>query len=154
MLWFFLLLALPFHAWILFAALARFAPATLEALLMSDLDHYDIARDDENGGLYLRRYYLTPRHWKRKIFLHHILRSDTDASPHDHQWTFWSFILFGRYVEHVYCRRVSRLSSDVRKRHVLAADEFACGWIEIYGSGCACGTDVVLSRDRGGCQRE
>lgn len=88
-------------AWAAFYCAAEFAPKAFEAFLLRHLAHYDIARDDALG-LYLRRFYLTPRSWKRKIFLHHIVRSDTDASAHDHQWRFWSFILAGRYVEHVY----------------------------------------------------
>lgn len=95
------LLALPALLWILFAALAEIAPNALEAFLLAHLEHYDIARDDELG-LYLRRYYLTPKSWARKIFLHHIVRSDTDSASHDHQWFFASFILCGYYVEHVY----------------------------------------------------
>jgi hypothetical protein len=94
-------------AWFAFYAAATFAPKAFEAFLMRHLAHYDIERpfdpaSPKTSGLYLRRFYLTPKTWKRKIFLHHIVRSDTDSASHDHQWRFWSFILAGYYIEHVY----------------------------------------------------
>lgn len=51
-------------------------------------------------GLYLRRFYLSPR-WSWvpfMIFLHNI-RLDDDRNMHDHPWDFWSFILLGCYRE-------------------------------------------------------
>ncbi len=35
------------------------------------------------------------------IFLHKILLSDSDRELHDHPWPFVTFILWGRYTEHV-----------------------------------------------------
>ncbi len=61
--------------------------------------HRDIQVD---GDLYLRRYYLTPRTWRWKLFLHHILRPDAARDPHDHPWNFWTLGLRGGYVEIVY----------------------------------------------------
>lgn len=52
--------------------------------------------------LYLRRFYLSPR-WKWlpfKIFLHHILLSDTDRAMHDHPFPFKTTLLKGSYKEH------------------------------------------------------
>ena len=73
-------------------------------------------------GLYLRRFFVTPRSWLgydqvrgrsrwprllgwvprkyRKIFIHHILLSD-DRVPHDHPWDFTTLILAGCYVERI-----------------------------------------------------
>lgn len=94
-------------AWLAFYCAVTFSPKAFEAFLMRHLAHYDIERPFDSSkpnesGLYLRRFYLTPKSWKRKIFLHHIVRSDTDSASHDHQWRFWSFILAGYYIEHVY----------------------------------------------------
>lgn len=51
--------------------------------------------------LYLRRFYLSPR-WKWlpfKIFLHHILLSDTDLARHDHPADFRTTLIKGIYKE-------------------------------------------------------
>lgn len=52
------------------------------------------------GSPYLIRWTLISTPWFR-IFLHKILRSDDDRDLHDHPWPFWTFILWGRYTEHV-----------------------------------------------------
>lgn len=55
-------------------------------------------------GLYLRRFYLSPRvRWlPLQVFLHHILLDD-DRNLHDHPWDFVSIILRGSYREFVRC---------------------------------------------------
>lgn len=93
------------------------APRTCERVLLAVLprqrqkrtdgteffsNHLDINQEDAPGELYIRRFYLTPVTWKRKIFLHRICRSDRDRDAHDHQWNFWSLILRGKYIEHVF----------------------------------------------------
>ncbi len=59
-------------------------------------------------GLYLRRFYLSPRvRWLPfQIFLHHILLDD-DRHLHDHPWDFVSVILRGGYREDYVCRGTS-----------------------------------------------
>jgi hypothetical protein len=49
--------------------------------------------------LYLRRFFLTPRSWPIRIFLHFIARSDDDRHLHDHPWSFASLIFKGEYHE-------------------------------------------------------
>lgn len=50
------------------------------------------------GQDYLKRYTLVRTPFF-KIYLHHILRSDTDRNLHDHPWNFVTLILSGGYVE-------------------------------------------------------
>lgn len=55
------------------------------------------------GQTYLRRFYLTPR-WKWlpfKIFLHHIMMSDSRDANHDHPWPFKSLMIKGSYLEFI-----------------------------------------------------
>lgn len=62
--------------------------------------HRDIVGKE---GLYLRRFYLTPRlRGKFRYFLHYIRLSDSDRNPHDHPWDFKSRILRNSYTEKVY----------------------------------------------------
>jgi len=58
--------------------------------------HKDIAR---GGDLYLRRFYLTPLWFPIRLFLHHIVRPDSDEHMHDHPWDFWTFPVMGGYLE-------------------------------------------------------
>lgn len=74
-----------------------------EMILLWLLPHRDIIKD---GRLYLRRFYLTPKWFRRLtgrgLFIHHIIHSDEDRDPHDHPWSFLTIMLKGRYVEHLY----------------------------------------------------
>lgn len=69
---------------------------SFEELLCFLLPYRDIARED---GLYLRRFYLTPRSWPVRIFLHHIVKPDPDAHQHDHPWGFLTVGFGGWYAE-------------------------------------------------------
>lgn len=52
-------------------------------------------RNEEDGSLYLRRFYLSPRH-----YIHQIADADADRYLHNHPWEHAeSFILFGGYWE-------------------------------------------------------
>lgn len=48
--------------------------------------------------LYLRRLRLIQTPWFG-IFLHETWHRDQDRDPHDHPWTFWTFVLKGGYEE-------------------------------------------------------
>lgn len=65
-------------------------------LLTKVLKHREIWKGDT---LYLRRFYLTPRKWPIRLFLHFIFRSDDDPDCHDHPWDFASLILWNGYLE-------------------------------------------------------
>jgi hypothetical protein len=95
------------------------------------VDHLDIVK---NGDLYLRRFYLTNRiNWpswfldlfpekyqrllKSRLFLHWIVRSDDDRDPHDHPWSFKSWILDGMYVERVWFPGLSRADERMVVEH-------------------------------------
>lgn len=65
-------------------------------LLILGINHLDI---EEEGSLYLRRYYLYRGKHRPHIYLHHIMRSDYDRALHDHPWPFTSFMLWGGYTE-------------------------------------------------------
>ena len=67
-----------------------------EEVLCILLPHRDITR---KGDLYLRRFYLSPRGWRWRLFLHHIVREDADPHPHDHPWPFTSWLLRRWYSE-------------------------------------------------------
>lgn len=56
----------------------------------------DIVIDNE---LYLRRWFVTPRTWAKRLFLHCILRADEQRHLHDHPWDFASLMLKGGYRE-------------------------------------------------------
>lgn len=63
--------------------------------------HLDILGED--GSLYLRRWFMTPKtRWFRPRFLHYIARDDEGRDPHDHPGKFCTKILKGGYSENVY----------------------------------------------------
>lgn len=66
------------------------------------LKPFDIYAKDGSGDVYLHRFRLiqTPLF---AIYIHDLNLPDTDRHPHDHPWTFWSFVLRGGYTETVYC---------------------------------------------------
>lgn len=66
------------------------------AMLVLRWPHTDIVLE---GKLYLRRYYMSPRHWKKRLFLHHIVLPDSGRDVHSHPWAFRSLILAGGYRE-------------------------------------------------------
>lgn len=51
-----------------------------------------------NGSLYLRRWRLIQTPYAA-IYLHKIVRPDSDPFVHDHPWSFISFVLKGAYAE-------------------------------------------------------
>ena len=73
----------------------------IERLLCAVLRYKNIARQ---GRLYIRRFYLSPRTWRWRLFLHHIHLPDGDPDPHDHPFPFTTLCVKGRYVEKVYER--------------------------------------------------
>src|ERR1041385_7785601 len=62
--------------------------AFTEWMLQSEWPRRDVIID---GKLYLRRFFLTPRHWRYKLFLHNIRIGDTNRDPHNHPWPFTTF---------------------------------------------------------------
>lgn len=54
-----------------------------------------------NGEIYLARIRVVQTPWFG-ILLHDIYEPDQDRDPHDHPWTFWSFVLRGGYIEQVF----------------------------------------------------
>jgi hypothetical protein len=63
--------------------------------------HLDIL--DENGDLYLRRWFFTPKtRWYRPRFLHYIAQSDKGRACHSHPGEFRTRILRAGYIESVY----------------------------------------------------
>lgn len=118
------LVALPFVALALLSAALHIAPAAMDRFLRRYLpeqvtkpaengqpavvsNYFDIKDDNAIAGtpgreVYLRRYYLSPLSWSRRLFLHNIRLTDRDRAPHNHQWPFYSLILVGKYIEHIY----------------------------------------------------
>ena len=82
--------------------------------------HLDIVGED--GSLYLRRWFMTPKtRWFRPRFLHHIARSDEGRDPHDHPGPFTTTILHGGYLERIYYPR----NQGYRLRHGLYVERGA-----------------------------
>ncbi|MFY9716316.1 MAG: hypothetical protein WAK40_00025, partial [Thermoplasmata archaeon] len=71
----------------------------LEKVLLKVVPHFDIVKKGPalEDLLYLRRFILLGTRFGN-VYLHHICRSDDDADPHDHPWSFVTFILSGEYV--------------------------------------------------------
>lgn len=66
----------------------------------------------------MRRFFLSPRKWRYRLYLHHTTMSDLDRDPHDHPWDFWSFMLLGCWIE---------------KRYFLCGTKNCCvcpGWLQ------------------------
>lgn len=93
-----------------------------ERLLLKFIPHFDIVKTIETlcpycvfecdyceGGnvketvLYLRRFFIFRSKWIGKnfgdLYLHKIYRSDDDKDPHDHPWSFRTFVLKGGYTD-------------------------------------------------------
>ncbi len=67
------------------------------------------------GNPMMERWRLLQTPWFG-IYVHFIYREDLDPVPHDHPWSFWSFVLRGGYVEELHerpgsgeCRYVARV---------------------------------------------
>lgn len=75
------------------------------------MTRFDI--NDDKGNLYLRRWRViqTPL---CSLYLHKIVRGDSDPFVHDHPWVFLSIILRGGYVE----VRRDNFTHQLRERHV------------------------------------
>lgn len=88
-----------------------------------------ILRTDITGGgddttVYLRRWSLQLfGRWSLK--LHLFYRPDGDSCLHDHPWRFWTFILWGGYVERVHergevtCRPLTLHHRPASYRHTI-----------------------------------
>lgn len=71
----------------------------IERLLLKLFKVREIPHPD--GGLYLRRFFITPRWFPWiNVFVHKLYTSDPDRVMHDHPWDFWTFPLSG-YREYV-----------------------------------------------------
>lgn len=65
--------------------------SNLSDLLAKLLGHRDVPHPD--GGLYLRRFFLSPRWFPIRVFLHCFYTPDPDRHLHDHPWDFWTLPL-------------------------------------------------------------
>lgn len=52
-----------------------------------------------DGTVYLRRYFLTPKNWPFRLYLHEFFRGDNDRCLHDHPAPFVTWVLNGGYRE-------------------------------------------------------
>lgn len=50
------------------------------------------------------------------VYVHFIYREDLDPVPHDHPWRFWSLVLRGGYVEHLWPDSRVPEVSEIRHR--------------------------------------
>jgi len=61
-------------------------------------DGVRVWKDDGQGDLYMRRWWLCRNRWF-EVRVHHIVSPDPGRDMHDHPWPFRTFILRGWYLE-------------------------------------------------------
>jgi hypothetical protein len=83
------------------------------AILVLLWPHKDIT---QAGKVYLRRYFLSPKFLPWRLYLHFIFLSDADRAPHNHPWSFWTWVAWGGYVEEIY------EEGEGRKAHLVKYD--------------------------------
>ncbi len=66
----------------------------IERILLKLFKVREIPHPD--GGLYLRRFFITPRWFPIRVFVHQLFTPDPDRVMHDHPWDFWTFPLSKR----------------------------------------------------------
>lgn len=76
------------------------------------LEGFDIGIE---GDPYLDRLRIVQTPWFG-VYLHHIHRPDNDRYPHDHPWTFWSFVLAGGYTEQLWPDKANPVRHSTRER--------------------------------------
>lgn len=69
---------------------------------------------NRNGEAYLCRLRLIDTPWFG-VYLHHVEGPDPQPDPHDHPWTFLSFVVRGGYLEQVW-KAVGPLKTQVYSR--------------------------------------
>lgn len=90
-------------------------PRWFERALMRIFRYRDITKTiDGVRILYMRRFYLSPRVWPVRFFLHHIVRSDDDRAPHSHPFDFSTSLLKGTYLEEIDVNSTFDGPADVR----------------------------------------
>lgn len=53
------------------------------------------------------------------LYLHLIYREDLDRYPHDHPWTFWSWVIRGSYTEEYYAdSRLTKYNDLLKTREI------------------------------------
>lgn len=62
----------------------------------------------EDGGVYLKRWWIIPRNRFLNLYLHQFIGSDDDRALHDHPWWFVSWIVKGQYLEYARDRVIHR----------------------------------------------
>ena len=72
------------------------------------------------GDDYLRRWWVMPRNAFCNVYLHEIRKSDDDRAMHDHPWDNSSYLLIGRYVEHMPDGTALREAGDFIERAAMA----------------------------------
>lgn len=92
--WFFRITLVPLLLFLFIVS----KPIFVKVMMLIGWARKDIITD---GELYLRRFLLTPMHWKHRYMLHHIILPDLGRDHHSHPWSFDSLILSGGYVESV-----------------------------------------------------
>jgi hypothetical protein len=99
------------------------------------------------GELYLRRWYITPRSWPKRVFLHCILRPDEERDLHDHPWNFRTIVLKNGYDEVYYGRQHLRQRNNalLERRDGKLLGRASDGWLHDV---VKLGERMVLLRER------
>ena len=83
---------------------------------------------ENNGKVYLERWFLFPRNPFFNIYLHRFTNSDL-ATYHDHPWFSMAYVLEGEFIEHKpnmhprYCREGSFYFRSPWTKHWLEVEE-------------------------------
>lgn len=75
-----------------------------------------------NGRDYVQRWHVVPHNSISNVYLHLFGRSDEDRALHDHPWNNTSFIIKGRYREHLATgQHMLRVAGDFIRREAKEA---------------------------------
>lgn len=132
-----------------------------------------IGGDETRYGCYMARWHLLPRNRWFNLYLHHFQHSDDDRAHHDHPYASASFLIEGRYYEHIAGTVSMRSAGELIVRgaeaahrislpigeHIAGAVELACWSIFATGPrvrnwGFLCKGGWMRHQDfiaRGGC---
>lgn len=85
-------------------------------------------KDEKTGELYLRRWYIVATPWF-SVLLHRIQTPDKDRHPHDHPWSFLSFMLWGSYDEKLAWRVDGKTVPSIAGTPIM--DESRREWLSV-----------------------
>jgi len=92
---------------------------------------------------YLKRWFLVPRSRWGNVYLHEFIKSDDPDALHNHPWPFFSWCMWGSYVEVTESERRTRRRGGLAFRR--ASFRHRIELTEGDGDGCRCCWTVVVT---------